>query len=248
MKDTPYTPYTPSPEHLALFARIVRDVARAGRLTPQDQDDFVQSAQLKVLERNYDVFRRFGGRSSMSTYLCVVARRMLLDWRNASHGKWRPSAMARQLGPTATALERLIHRDGHPRSEAIEVLRSNGSTDTEASLLSLANRLPCRRPFRLVFGEELMTDAAVAFEDPIAAAERRRSELRVRRALSRALRDLPSDDASLLRQRYLQGQTICGIARRLHVDPPVLYRRMANALRLLRASLGAAGVTRAGAH
>jgi RNA polymerase sigma factor (sigma-70 family) len=239
------TPYAPSPEHLALFARIVRDVARSGRLTPQDQDDFVQSAHVKLLERNYDIFRRFGGRSSMSTYLSVVARRMLLDWRNAAMGKWRPSATARTMGPTATALERLIHRDGHLRSEAVEVLRSQGHSESPASLLSLANRLPCRRPFRLVFDDDLMTGAPVAFEDPIAAAERQRSERLVGRALSRALRDLPSDDVSLLRLRFRDGQTIRGIAERLHVDPAVLYRRMANSLRVLRASLTASGVTSA---
>ena len=61
MKDTS----APSQEHLALWSQVVRNVARAGRLSHEDAQDFAQSMHVRLLERGYDIFWRFAGRSSM---------------------------------------------------------------------------------------------------------------------------------------------------------------------------------------
>jgi RNA polymerase sigma factor (sigma-70 family) len=238
----------PTPEQLTLLGQIVRDVARLGRLTPQDQDDFFQSVQLKMLERNYDTFHRFRGQSSLRSYLTVVVKRLLLDWRNATQGKWRPSAAAVRIGPTAIALERLIHRDGHRTSEAIELLKSQGCPDSPGLLMAVVERLPARPRRRVIFDDDLMDSVAVGFEDPIAATDRRQRESRVRRALRSALRQLSPEDFSLIRLRYREGYTIRRAAERLRVKPAVLYRRMERSLRSLRRSLAAAGVEDASVH
>ena len=70
----------PTPEQLAVLDSVIRQAARAGRLQPQDAEDFSQSVHLRLIERQYDVFDRFDGRSSLRTYLTVVVRRLLLDW------------------------------------------------------------------------------------------------------------------------------------------------------------------------
>ena len=116
--------WTPSPSDLQLLASVIREVTRARRLTPADAQDFAQSVHVRCLERDYDMFRRFGGRSSLRTYLRVVVTRLLLDWQNSSYGKWRPSATAARLGGPALLLERLIERDGCTRDEAVRVVSS----------------------------------------------------------------------------------------------------------------------------
>jgi hypothetical protein len=114
-------------EQLAFLTRVIRDVTRAKRLSPDDADDFSQYVHLKLLERNYDVFERFSARSSLRTFLTVVVGRLLLDWRRAMLGKWRPSAMARRLGPAAVCLDRLIYRDGLSAADAIAQLEHDSS-------------------------------------------------------------------------------------------------------------------------
>ncbi len=102
----------PSPEELAVLDQAIRRVVRASRLPSEDAADFSQSVHLRLLERGYEPFRRFAGRSALRTFLAVVVRRMLIDWQRATLGKWRPPAAAVRLGPHAVALARLIGRDG----------------------------------------------------------------------------------------------------------------------------------------
>jgi hypothetical protein len=113
----------PSAADLSVLAGVIRDVSRLHRLTESDAQDFAQSVHLRLIERRYDVFARFDGRSSMRSYLTVVVTRLLLDWRNAMYGKWRPCAVARRLGPAAIELDRLINRDGYSADEAAELVQ-----------------------------------------------------------------------------------------------------------------------------
>ena len=73
----------PTSAELTMLAEVIRGVARSHRLKPDEADDFGQTVHLRLLARNYDVFARFAGRSSLKTYLTVVVVRVLLDWRNA---------------------------------------------------------------------------------------------------------------------------------------------------------------------
>jgi DNA-directed RNA polymerase specialized sigma24 family protein len=94
------TPYVPSHEELALLDQVLQRVARARRLSPPDAQDFAQTVHVRLIERQYDVFTRFAGRSSLRTYLVIMITRLLVDWRNSMRGKWRPGAVAVRLGPT----------------------------------------------------------------------------------------------------------------------------------------------------
>ena len=111
----------PSSSDLVLLGEVIRGVIRRGRLSPADAEDFSQGVHLKFLETGYEAFARFDGRSTLRTYLTTVVWRLLLDWRNAAYGKWRPSAAARRLGVEAVRLDRLINRDGLTVEEAIQV-------------------------------------------------------------------------------------------------------------------------------
>src|SRR5882672_1376993 len=194
--------FTPSPAELALLTRVIKQLVRAHRLSPEDADDFSQTVHLKLLERNYDVFQRFAGRSSLRTYLTVVVMRLLLDWRNSSYGKWRPTTAATRLGEDAVRLERMIVRDRFSPSEAIETLLVQNGPQAAPALRDLAATLPLRPRRHLISDEGLQNIARSDFEDPIAAREQGEIDRRIRAALGSALRQLSATDRQLILLRF----------------------------------------------
>ena len=164
-------PAQPSSSDLVLLGEVVRSVVRRGRLPPADAEDFSQGVQLRFLESGYEAFARFDGRSSLRTYLTTVVWRLLLDWRTAAYGKWRPSAAARRLGPQAVRLDRLLNRDGLTVDEAIQVASRAPEASPEHALRLIADRLPRRRR-HVVVPDDVLQLVAREFPDPIEARER----------------------------------------------------------------------------
>lgn len=232
--------------HFALLQRVIRTVARNNRLRPEDAEDFGQTVHMKLLERNYDAFSSYEGRSSLSTYLTVVVSRLLLDWRNATRGKWRPSASAVRLGPDAVTMERLMHRDGLTRDEAIAMLACRRSEAGEGRVAELADQLP-PRPRRIVI-RDVPDDAlgGLEFHDPIVAAEARARQRFVRGALRQACAKLAPEDQRLIALRFGHAMTVRAIGDKMGADPKPLYRRLDRALKTLRHRLTAMGID--GAH
>jgi RNA polymerase sigma factor (sigma-70 family) len=241
------SPWTPSPTDLQLLATVIREVTRVRRLSPADAQDFAQSVQIRCIERDYDVFRRFTGRSSLRTYLRVVVTRLLLDWLNSSYGKWRPSAIAARLGEPALSLERLIERDGCTPDEAVNLLASGRPEWSVDMLQQIADALPRRVRRRLVTDEVLEWDSVVPFEDPVAAEEERHAREEIGRILRKAFKQLPTDEQRLMALRYAGNVSVRTLAERLQTEPKLLYRRFDRALRSLRRALVAAGITSADA-
>lgn len=237
------TPTFPSAEALATLAQVLRQIARRHRLTHEDTEDFLQSAHLKLIERDYEVFRRFKGRSSLRTYLLVVCTRLLLDWRVERYGKWRPSTAAVRLGEVAVFAERLIYRDGFSIDGAFETVRLRFPALDAGELQRIFDRLPQRECRRMVSDQMLDEVAAYPSPDPLEALQRDVAARRLRDALQKAVRALPPDDQRLLRHRYTEGRTIAWLAENLGVEPKALYRRFETVLRRLRRTLAEAGVT-----
>jgi RNA polymerase sigma factor (sigma-70 family) len=231
-EDNPLTDH----EQLVVLEDVLRRVARASGLKTQDEEDFRQSVHLKLLERDYDVVRQFRGHCSLRTYLTVVVRRLLLDWRNSQYGKWRPSAAASRLGEFAIRLERLIHRDGFSFEEAVRIVASRAGAPGSAELQDLAAHLPNRIRRSHVPADCLDEIHATPFEDPIDTAAQNSLDRRARAALALAIRRLPDADRRLLSLRYRQGRSIQSIARLLALDSKALYRRYERLLRQLRLS------------
>ncbi len=63
---------------MGLFVHVVNHAARAqGKLlTAEERDDLCADIFLGIVENDFAVLRRFRGRSSLATYLAVVARRI----------------------------------------------------------------------------------------------------------------------------------------------------------------------------
>ncbi len=65
---------------LGLVVHVVNHTARARsiRMTPADQDDLCAEVFLAILKNDFALLRNFRGRSSLATYLTVVARRIVV--------------------------------------------------------------------------------------------------------------------------------------------------------------------------
>lgn len=63
---------------LGLFIHVIRHTAerRGFTLSQDDIDDLSAEIMLSLLDRNYEVLRRFRGQSSLAAYLTVIARRI----------------------------------------------------------------------------------------------------------------------------------------------------------------------------
>jgi RNA polymerase sigma factor (sigma-70 family) len=229
--DTQY----PDSERFDTLSRVIRDVIRARRLSPEDADDLTQYIHLKLLERNYAVFERFSGRSSLRTYLTVVVNRLRIDWQRAARGKWHPSARARRLGPAAVDLDRLMYRDGMTQAEAIMTAQASGIPAGE--LARIEGQLTPRIPRRFVSDAVLDSIPGAGFDDPIERDQRLQGEAATRRELHAALRAFTADERRLIVARYVERQSVSALARELGVDRKLLYRRCDRLLRSLRRRL-----------
>jgi len=233
---------SPTPRDLAVLDSVIATIVRSGRLTPEDGEDFRQTIYLRLAERGGDLFRRFDGRSSLRTYLFVVVNRMLLDWRNHTYGKWRPSVAARRHGAVAISLDRLINRDGYSVEQAIEQVQCLQPGVDAGRLRHLAATLPERRT-RHIVATELSEQTTTGFADPV-EAQQRTLEVRLHRAaLARALEGLDTGDRRLIWLRYYRRLTVPAVAAQLQTEPQILYRRFNRIMRVLRQRLMERGVT-----
>jgi RNA polymerase sigma factor (sigma-70 family) len=217
-----------------LLCEVIRGVARSSGLSTEDAEDFAQTAHLKLLECSYAPLTRFKRHSSLRTFLTVVVRRLLLDWRNAAYGRWRPTMAARRLGPDAITLDRLISRDGHSRDEAIAILENRRDAPCPTTLHALAKQLaPRGRPEAVAVDDERLLGRC-GFEDPIEAAHASAEHRKMVARLTRAFERLSPADRQLVRLRFGENMSIAAIAVKLAVPVKPLYRRFERLLMTLR--------------
>ena len=213
-------------------------------LDGQDAEDFRGWVYLRLIQDDYRILSQFEGRSSFATFINVVVRHLALDYQNKIWGKWRPTAAARRLGPTAVELERLVVRDGSEVREAFAVLLSLDHDLSEEELDTLAAQLPLRPRRR--FEAPAVLDrmgCTGSVEGRVRSAERRSTVESVQKALRSALATLEESDRELVRRRFRDGQTISSIARSLDLDRRQLYTRMTRCLTRLRGHLERQGLS-----
>lgn len=217
--------------------RVVRFVARRNRLSGPEEDDFASEVKLAMVEGGYRILGSFKGDASLRTYLVTVVQRLFLDYRRKQWGKWRPSAAALRLGPTAVRLDCLLHRDGLSLNEAIETLRLNlAVTDSAERLTELALALPPRIDRRAA-GEEMLASApAGELASPDVQLEGAQTGARIQTVIEELMTALPASDRVLLRLRFEDEIPVVSIARMLGLDQSRLYRRLDTLMREFRRS------------
>ena len=198
-----------------------------------------------MIERDYEVFRQFKGRSSLKTYLLVVCTRLLLDWRVERYGKWRPSTAAIRLGEAAVLAERLMYRDGFSINGAFETVRLRFASLDAAELQRIFDLLPQRECRRMVSDQMLRRFAAPPAADPLEALQREGAARRIGDVLQQAVKALPATisgcSATATPKAAPSRRSRRGWASNQGAVPPL--RTM---LRRLRRTLAEAGVTSPG--
>jgi RNA polymerase sigma factor for flagellar operon FliA len=228
---------------LPLIERILGHVCRRHYCASEEREEFASVARMKLIENDYAVLRRFKGQSQLSTYLTTVLQRAFLDWRNHTWGRWRPTAEARRRGPAAVIIERLVVRDGHSRSEAVEIARDrHGLPATQ--LAALAAELPLLPRPHVVTDEELAELPAPNSRPDHDLIESDRSRLReaATAAVCAALDQIPDEDRLLVQMRVLDGIGVADIARLLGLEARPLYRRLEAIYGFLRREVETRGI------
>jgi len=231
-------------DHLDLVDQIVRTIGRRRHLSATERDDFASFVNLRLVDDNYAILRKFQRRSSLWTYLATVIERLSLDFCAEKWGRWRPSAMAERLGHVAILLERLVTRDSHTIEEAIELVRTNHNVAlSDAELRKIWDQLPVR-----VRTTEVSEEAAASVssndssESRIEDADRRERIERLQRALASAFDQLAAQDRVIIALRFDQDLSMVEIAKLTGSSVPTLHRRLDKSVKQLRLALTHAGL------
>jgi RNA polymerase sigma factor (sigma-70 family) len=229
---------------LALIERVTATVCRRGRLVGADAEDFGSSVKIALMEDDYAILRKYGGRSSFEAYLAVVVQNLLTDQRTHALGRWRPSREAERLGEAGVLLETLLDRDRRSLEEALPMVQRLDPTLTAERAAAMAARFPRRttRPRVVELDESLPVAAPDAADVRVMDADRRRRSATTSHAIRDTLAALPAEDAMILRFRFGSGMSIADISRMLRLPQRPLYRRLDALIARLRAALDAAGL------
>ena len=230
-------------DHLDLIDQIVRTTGRRRHLSATERDDFASFVNLRLIDDNYAILRKFQSRSSLWTYLAAVIERLSLDFCAEKWGRWRPSAMAERLGPVAVILERLVTRDLHTLEEAMEIVRTHHDVGlTYAELRQMWGQLPVR-----VRTTEVGEEAAAAVpsletsELTVEDAERQKRIDRLQGILKTAFEEIPAQDRVLIALRFDEGLSMVEIAKLLNSSVPTLHRKLDKGIKHLRSALTQSG-------
>ena len=231
--------------HLDVIQRLARAAARRAGLPLSATDDFLSDVYLKLVADDYAVLRSYQGRSRLTTFLMTVFQRVAYDFRNARWGRWRPSAEAERLGPSALRLEELIYREGLTFDEACGYLCSASDAPTRERLYEVLLRLPPRpRPDRAAEAKHL--DLVVDGQTPESRAAESEAAVqgeRLQIALKRVCDRLTPQEALALRLRFQDELSLAVIARLLNIDEKRVYRQFDHILLEVRRALEAEGFT-----
>lgn len=230
-------------DHLDLIDQIVRTTGRRRHLSAVEQEDFASFVNLRLVDDNYAVLRKFQNRSTLWTYLAAVIERLSLDFCAERWGRWRPSAMAERLGPVAVVLERLVTRDGHTLEEAMEMVRTNhGVGLTHAELRAMWAQLPARTRTTEVGEEAAATVRSSDSSDVTVEDEARRRDIeRLERALRSAFDEIAAQDRVMIALRHDQDLPVAAIAQLMNSSVPTVHRRLDRSMKQLRAALAESG-------
>jgi RNA polymerase sigma factor (sigma-70 family) len=234
-------------QHLEHVEAVARFVCRRSGLSGADADECCSWVSLRLVERDYVLLRKHRGESSLKTYLTVVVTMLVRDFRIQLRGRWRPSAVARRLGPVACRLETLLFRDRLTLQQATAALTSGEDSPSTKELSKLASQLPRRDQLRpALVGDEVLTVVPGSRNADTSVLEQEREEVvsSIETALNTQLATLSTEDHLVMKMLFVEGLTIAQVARGLAIPQRPLYRRVERLCTQLRAGMERAGVSR----
>ena len=234
---------------------LVAMIRRAG-LSDRDEimDVYVLVCEL-LSARGFERLRsQDAGRGSIGAWLAVVARHAAIDWLRSKKGRRRLFEAVAALTPFDRRVFELFYWDDRSPSEIAELLADGGSgratlaavfeslervhgvlADRQrAELLALAAR--SKPPVAID-----VSDAAERAEDRQPTPETAMRIAELDRQFETALGRLPTEDAAIVRLKFVEGLTNAATERALAIEG-VTNRRVQGILERLRAALVALGV------
>ncbi len=219
--------------HLDTIRKTIAAICFRHGLTGDGADDFSQEVMEHLIADDYRVFREFSGNSSFRTYIQTVVTRLFIDRLRREKPRWRPSAEATRLGPTAIALEQLIYRDGNTPAEATDIMRSSMGNETgEKEIEGLLSLLPVRidRPLSYNVGSETLDDCPghdASAEELLIAREHENLVDRMMMIVTEEMLHLMTEqDRVVFRLHFKEGIKISEVARMLRTDRALIDRRI----------------------
>jgi RNA polymerase sigma factor for flagellar operon FliA len=233
--------------NLPVIDAVIRAVCRRYHLTADESSEFASDVRFHIIGKDYELLRKFEGRSRLDTYLTVAIVRLFLDRRNRLWGKWRPSAEAKRLGKLAILLERLVTRDGLTFEQVVETLRTNHGVEMNDQLYALYVKLAQRAPSRQFVIEdeaEKVPTTTPGTDGVVLRAEQDFLTKRMQTAVDRVRETLTPEDQLILKMRFEDSVSVADIARALHVNQKRLYVTIGQLLDMLRRGFEAEGISR----
>lgn len=225
--------------NLPLIEQIVASICRRKGMNPDEIEEFAAVFKLRLVDNDYAIIRAFRERSSFATYIAAVISKALLDHRNREWGKWRASAEAERFGDVAIKIERMLYRDHRGFDEVLVAITSEHPEMTRLEIETLTQALPVRFKRKRVE----LDDALLTPEEPdVNGPEIASAASTISRVVCGLIDGLPEEDQVLLRMRFDSEMSVSQIARALHLDQQLLYRRLYRLFGDLRAALERAGV------
>lgn len=169
-------------------------------------------------EEDYQVLRKFKGKSKLSTYLSTIVSNIVVDLIRKNRGRSRVKQRAAEMGGVAEHLYDAIYVRGFSIGEAQDFLRSTWGLDIDRTELDLLLKKMQGRenPHRFKVcddnwppaGFEVETDngVEVVVPDPAWSAEEKlvdkQRELLARQVLDRALTELTGEERFIITLRF----------------------------------------------
>jgi RNA polymerase sigma factor (sigma-70 family) len=231
--------------NLPLVDRVVAGVCRRAGLRDADAEDFASTVKIALMENDYAILRAWEQRSSLGTYLTIVAQRLLSRERTRMWGRWHASAEAERCGAASVLLEKLLLRDRRSLEEAIPIVRALEPSLDRRAVQDLASRLPARAPRPRLVSLPAAAEGLASSEQADARAreaDARKLSERAARVVRETLAALPLEDRMLVRFHFGAGLSVADASRMLGVPQRPLYRRMEVLLRQLRDALEREGI------
>ena len=235
-------------EQLHVIEEAVRYVGRRYHLSTDEVQELAADIRVKIIDDDYEVLRKFQGRSALRTYLVTVVHRHFLSARVTAWGRWRPSVPAQRLGAVAVKLDQLLTRDGLTVDEAVQVLCTSEQACTEPELRHLAAQLPTRTRRTILQGGDHLAelhDPTPAPDAVFARAVQLTEADRIEAALRAALDELTPDDRLIVRLHFYERLKVAEIARLLQRAQKPLYRQVERIMEHLRSAMERRGVEEA---
>ncbi|HMB69521.1 MAG TPA: sigma-70 family RNA polymerase sigma factor [bacterium] len=255
-------------ELVGRYSGIVQAVIRR-HLRSRDEDDLLAIYVDVLVGLHGGRLATFEGRSSLTSWLALIARNHTMDHLRALYGRREIPKGVRELGDVDREVYRLFHEEGHGFRAIKHQLAGNGRRMSTDDLLESLRRIDgaldgrvlkrCAydrwarevggapsRLLRLLDQLDMETEESRQVGSPEAillAKEARERLARIGRLIDR----LPAEDRRVIELRFEQERTVPEIVARMDLpDRRKAYTILARAIRRVRRMMGGAPEAGAG--